>query len=420
MEDCKIARNIEDFELHFFIDFSEKFKEYQEKIKNIKFDDKLIKLLKNYWNLDEYFCECLPLKIIDKIEDEAIGVCYKEDNYSFDFLIIKNGSSLKIGDTILYNKGNDWIKIDEKEFFAEDFKELDFLKKCEIPFYYKIEIPKKELLERKDIQEINKKIIKDFEIAKQKSEKEKEKEEKEKQRRLKKDKKFSEFKNNSVFENENISIVKDRLFLKNKGKKCEEFIFQKNVNELFSYDEIIEELGNSYTKKIMEKRTELAMLFCEKELDFEMVINPNLSKLIVKMSERKINDVNVAKNNFKKIIKQFSDNGSMSKEQIELYNKLPLIAIKLLDEKEINMSINGEELKIPFKISVITKNLFKIEIFGKEKTLDWKTIKTFVRESKRYYYCDYATLFNFAIVCGCSKQEFLEYIRKLLLLKRLK
>lgn len=392
--ECKEFNNVEEVELHFFKELDILYlKPVDEEIEN-KFNDLFSGYRKDFNFL-----------IVLKVINNEVICCNDEKFYMFNNLLNLNEGEIIFRKNYEYNL----FKID-KNILNKEFLE-ECLEKLGNNHLEEDDEIKKDILTKKDIEERIEKVITETEFEKQQRLKEKQEE---------KEKENEDYERKKKYEEESILKEGGNDIKVNKNKieiGTVKFILTKNANELFDYYF----LNSYYTssdeikEKLIGKEEGFSFYINDKKI-YDLKYEINKKEAIIKNLEEKryyskvkINGVRIRRDKVKFILNRI--NKDTTKKEIELMKKLSGIQLELLKLNKIYV----KEIPIEIKFSVTNiKDRFLVELFGKQKGVNWGTIRNCFAYGRSIH--QYPSLTKFLIFIGTlgfTKQEIYDKMKEL-------
>lgn len=354
----------------------------EEKEDREKFFEEIVLTLKKVINQDYIF------EAVEKREDGFICVC---SAWQHPFVFVQEYSNIEVGEVYFYLTTNygeceHIIKVN-KELIDEEktkgfFKEMDeWVQEAgqEKDNYgrYPRSYEGDNLVKVGDIEdgEINFKVIMEkFEEHKKETE-EREKQEKEKAEEEEKEKEVEENNEKEIYETKGEGsfggifhvtgkIIKD-------SSNSNEYILDKDVNKIFSYDEIIRMSCGFYSDRIL---TQIESFLVDKKKSYtKKMVGGKGYKVTYIDGKCKIDKVNIPKVKINFVLNRIHHRGG-SKDEIKILVKLNGMKADFIDLEEIQLS-NLDYMKVPITNNVINDKTFEVEFCGRKKVFDWDEVK---------------------------------------------
>lgn len=331
------------------------------------------KILKEVYN--NFFNISAIESIFEVIKKTDKGIILLNANVSF--ILVENLTNAEIGDIYVKNY-DDLVKINNELKDTKKFKELfvevdKWVEEGKIKNGWRGQRAyDRNLICVKDIEgEINIKLIQDkieehIEGIKKEEEEEKQKEEEEK--------KVEEEKRNTEEEEYNLNSEGDFSYVLVKGKILKsksfytnknEFILNKNVNKLISYEQIKKGAFDSG-----DNLPKIEYLLNKLGISYTKIEGVNeIYEVVYTDGKGKVKGVYVPKSKMFFILNKI--NKGMTKEDISILVKLNGMKVDFIKLKDVGVN----SLMIPIVSKAIDDRTFEIEFLGKKKIFDWEDIK---------------------------------------------
>lgn len=278
-----------------------------------------------------------PVGVVVKTANgKAVGFC-PEKRYT----VFENTIGLKEGGFFVDNDI-------QRSFYLIDEDALNYKIKDDYEVYLDVDKIKNNIITREDIikRTAKKRSHEEQNKVDQKVEEE-EKERREIETRERQQKIQELYEKESVYKSINKNIICDQF---------SKIIVEKNINEIFSYDEITKmfPFGSLYLRETMYSLS-------KKKVNFEVFTEERHLKIAFRKPGISINGAELTKKNIKTVFKYALDE-ELSKHELQVLNRHGVGYFRATQLK--NLLVN--DFKIPIQIGMMENGLFKIKMLGKE------------------------------------------------------